>query len=287
MNQMKKITMSEFIECLMEYLDINLCEIEADKVEYIIDTNKFDTTNTNVIFRDFYKCDIEIDNCDSILGNSIYLFLDTTREFKNPQTININNISLELKFVPFYIDINNKEVDEIRKFDNNNDIINRMHKYNLDVEVIEVCSNVSQTNSQIIKYKLIDLFNDFVCIDNNDSETKSFFYDDDDYNDETPGDDEIQGEFDIVLDNLESYVYIYMNPLKKLEKPLLFSINGDVKKINYEPFYIGKGIGARMFKHLKISSSDTNVAKKEIIKDIYKHGEKPVIEKSYYKHIFK
>jgi hypothetical protein len=54
------------------------------------------------------------------------------------------------------------------------------------------------------------------------------------------------------------YVYIYLDPRKK----------GFYKygKLNFQfqPFYIGKGNGNRMYDHLKLKKNDTNYHKKNI-----------------------
>jgi len=69
------------------------------------------------------------------------------------------------------------------------------------------------------------------------------------------------------------YVYVYLNPLK----PGKFEYNEYV--FEYEPFYIGKGFGDRMFYHLKLKGR--NYLKNKIISDLLKNNLTPIIIKLY------
>jgi hypothetical protein len=75
-----------------------------------------------------------------------------------------------------------------------------------------------------------------------------------------------------------NYVYVYMNPLKKLNDNIILDISGEKFIFDYEPFYIGKGKGDRMFQHLKENNRDMNDNKKEIIKNIKNQGYNPIIK---------
>jgi len=80
------------------------------------------------------------------------------------------------------------------------------------------------------------------------------------------------------------YIYAYLNPLKEG----IFEYKK--YKFMYEPFYIGKGIGKRMYYHLNINNK-SNPFKTNIIKKIYENNKHPIIikikenlsEKSSYK----
>lgn len=81
-------------------------------------------------------------------------------------------------------------------------------------------------------------------------------------------------DVDITFNN---YVYAYLNPLKKLDEPIKILIDGEFISFEYEPFYIGKGSGGRMFEHLKLSDSDININKKNTIQNIIDLGETPIV----------
>ena len=75
----------------------------------------------------------------------------------------------------------------------------------------------------------------------------------------------------------DKYVYVYMNPLKKLSNNIVVDISGEMFEFEFEPFYIGKGCGERMNEHLKLHENDKNFNKKKIISEIYKNDLKPII----------
>ena len=74
-----------------------------------------------------------------------------------------------------------------------------------------------------------------------------------------------------------SYVYVYMNPLKKLDNKIILDIEDNKFEFDYEPFYICKGTGNRMFEHLKLKDSDNNLSKKNTIKKILDSNMTPII----------
>lgn len=75
--------------------------------------------------------------------------------------------------------------------------------------------------------------------------------------------------------NFDKYVYVYMDPFKKLDTPISINISGDIFQFEFEPFYIGKGSGNRMFEHLNNSNNKNN---SKIISEIIKKGETPIIK---------
>jgi len=76
------------------------------------------------------------------------------------------------------------------------------------------------------------------------------------------------------------YVYAYLDP----RKPYNREVNGFV--FDYEPFYIGKGHGNRMFAHFKEYKKKKNCLthkdhrKLHKINNIVKAGLKPIIKKN-------
>jgi len=73
------------------------------------------------------------------------------------------------------------------------------------------------------------------------------------------------------------YVYIYLNPLKNG----LYNYNS--YRFLYEPFYVGKGCGSRLYDHLY--SDKCNVIKTEIIEELLDLKIKPIIIK-YKQYLF-
>jgi DNA-binding CsgD family transcriptional regulator len=68
-----------------------------------------------------------------------------------------------------------------------------------------------------------------------------------------------------------------MNPFKKLDNEIILDISGEKFNFDYEPFYIGKGKGNRIFSHLKPNKNDLNFNKKSLIKEITDKGYEPII----------
>jgi len=73
-----------------------------------------------------------------------------------------------------------------------------------------------------------------------------------------------------------NYVYVYMNPFKKLDNEIILDISGEKFIFDYEPFYIGKGKGNRIFDHLK-SKNDVNSNKLNLINEIIDNGKEPIV----------
>lgn len=74
-----------------------------------------------------------------------------------------------------------------------------------------------------------------------------------------------------------NYVYVYMNPFKKLDNEIVLDISGEKFNFDYEPFYIGKGKGDRLFSHLKSNKNDKNSNKIDLINEIIDNGGEPII----------
>lgn len=74
------------------------------------------------------------------------------------------------------------------------------------------------------------------------------------------------------------YVYIYLNPLK----PGQYTY-GEFLSFEYEPFYVGKGYGNRLYKHLNETLEKTyNPFKVRLINKIKSHNLEPIIIKLNY-----
>lgn len=74
------------------------------------------------------------------------------------------------------------------------------------------------------------------------------------------------------------YVYVYLNPLKPGE----FIFND--LKFKFEPFYVGKGKGKRMYVHYneQFLKTDPNIHKVNTIKKILSEGKTPLVIKKFY-----
>ena len=72
---------------------------------------------------------------------------------------------------------------------------------------------------------------------------------------------------------MEYYVYIYLDPTKPGNY-----VYGDYI-FNYEPFYVGKGKGNRLFNHIRPHYRLRKCEKSYIINSIYEKGFKPIIFK--------
>ena len=79
-------------------------------------------------------------------------------------------------------------------------------------------------------------------------------------------------ETEIKFDN---YVYVYMNPLKKIDRKIIVNVEGEDYFFEHEPFYIGKGKCLRMYEHLKMNGD--NQLLNQTISEIKSNGLEPII----------
>lgn len=83
---------------------------------------------------------------------------------------------------------------------------------------------------------------------------------------------------DLEPDVYESYVYIYLNPLKP-GKFVYVCPSGKVLRFKHEPFYVGKGLGRRAKSHLRETLKNPNRShKNRVIAKIWRAGLEPDIK---------
>jgi len=77
-----------------------------------------------------------------------------------------------------------------------------------------------------------------------------------------------------LLEDRRFYTYIYLNPLK----PGKYTYEGLDRGFLFEPFYVGKGQGRRMYDHVNESKRVTNrLIKHNIIRKILQNNQQPII----------
>jgi len=91
-NNNEEMSMSEFIEeCLINYLNINLCEINDEKVNLRVSLYN-DTDNK------LYE-----DNIDLLFNNYVYAYLDPRKKLETPINLLIDGEIILFEYYPFYI----------------------------------------------------------------------------------------------------------------------------------------------------------------------------------------
>lgn len=95
-----RISMSEFIEeCLMDHLNINLVDINSNKIEFETNIKYYDT---NISKTYFIKNDENIEN-DITFNCYVYVYCDPFHKLEKPIVLNISNGEFILEYKPFYI----------------------------------------------------------------------------------------------------------------------------------------------------------------------------------------
>ena len=144
----------------------------------------------------------------------------------------------------------------------------------------EKCNSENITMSEFIEECLMEYLN-ISIVDINDEKVPiklDMYYDGSIYTGPTTDitditdtitDTEVENEI-----SFTNYVYVYMNPFKKLDNEIILDISGEKFIFDYEPFYIGKG--NRIFDHLK-SKNDVNSNKLNLINEIIDNGKEPIV----------
>lgn len=145
--------------------------------------------------------------------------------------------------------------------------LKKLEYENNNLESLTMSEFIEDCLIDYLKLSIVDINNEKVPV-SIDMYYENSIYTDIETNENTDTDDcEI---------SFTNYVYVYMNPFKKLENNIILDISGEKFIFDYEPFYVGKGKGDRMFLHIK-DKSGSNQSKIDQIDEIINDGGTPII----------
>lgn len=107
----ERITMSEFIEeCLMDHLNINLCDLSKEKV--------------NINVKIYGMEDYTNESPDIIFNNYVYAYLDPLNKLEESIKLLIDGEVIEFEYMPFYIGkgSGNRMLEHLRLLDSDSNI---------------------------------------------------------------------------------------------------------------------------------------------------------------------
>ena len=150
--------------------------------------------------------------------------------------------------------------------------LKKMEYENTNSEIITMSEFIEECLMEYLNISIVDINDEKVPV------SLDMYYENDIYTDTTKKntDTEPDTEPDTEISFIY-YVYVYMNPFKKLDNEIILDISGEKFNFDYEPFYIGKGKGDRLFSHLKMNKNDKNSNKINLINEIINNGSEPII----------
>lgn len=149
--------------------------------------------------------------------------------------------------------------------------LKKMEYEKLNSENITMSEFIEECLMEYLNISIVDINDEKVPIKLDMYYNGSIYTDKTTDTDDTITDIEVENEI-----SFTNYVYVYMNPFKKLNNEIILDISGEKFIFDYEPFYIGKGKGNRIFDHLKFKN-DVNSNKVNLINEIVDNGKEPII----------
>jgi hypothetical protein len=144
--------------------------------------------------------------------------------------------------------------------------LKKLEYENNNSENITMSEFIEECLMEYLKINIVDINDEKVPISLN------MYYENSIYTDMKP---DIEPDTDEI--SFINYVYVYMNPFKKLDNEIILDISGEKFNFDYEPFYIGMGKGNRIFSHLKSNKYDLNSNKINLINEIIDNGGEPIV----------